>query len=322
MAPDARSPLVRSLVLQTGFERCGVARAGPVARDDYVRAWLASGRAGSMEYLRRGAEQRLDARRLLEGARSVIVAALSYHQRCPVGPVQPAGPGESARGRTAMYAWGEDYHVVLRDKLTHVVEAMRARIDEPFSARICVDTAPLLEREWAAAAGIGWIAKNTLALHQELGSYFFLGAIVTTLEIEPDAPVEDHCGSCTACLDACPTSAFPAPYEMDATRCISYLTIEHRGTVAAEFHPGMGNWIFGCDVCQEVCPFNRHAPLTREPRFAARSPGPDVAVDEVARWETEDYRRMFTGSAMKRAKLDMWRRNAAIVRQNATQATE
>ena len=167
-----------------------------------------------------------------------------------------------------MYAWGDDYHEVIRSKLGALVERMRTELVEPFEARVCVDTAPILERELAAAAGIGWIGKNTLVLHHELGSYFFLGAIVTTLDLAPDEPLPDHCGTCTACLDACPTQAFPKPYEMDASRCISYLTIEHRGDISKPFQKMMGDWVFGCDVCQEVCPYNRSAPTTREPRIA------------------------------------------------------
>jgi epoxyqueuosine reductase len=216
-----------------------------------------------------------------------------------------------------MYAWGEDYHVVVREKLTALLDRLRDALTEPFAAKVCVDTAPLVEREWAAQAGIGWIGKNTLVLDDQLGSYFFLGAIVTTLELEPDEPVADHCGTCTACLEACPTSAFPAAYQMDAPRCISYLTIEHRANIPAEFHEKMGNWVFGCDVCQEVCPFNRRASLTREPRFAIRPPGAEPLLNEILSWTPEDYRAQLKGSAMKRAKLGMLHRNAAITRKNA-----
>ena len=215
-----------------------------------------------------------------------------------------------------MYAWGDDYHDVVKRKLFALADRMRLDLTEPFEAKACVDTAPLLEREAAAAAGIGWIGKNTMVLDHRLGSYFFLGALVTTLELAVDEPVADHCGSCTACLDACPTDAFPAPYEMDASRCISYLTIEHRGDISKAFQEMMGDWIFGCDVCQEVCPFNRDAPETREPRFAIRSPAPDPKLEDVLGWSLDDYRRQLRGSAVKRAKLDMLKRNAKIAREN------
>lgn len=261
-----------------------------------------------MSYLHRYREQRADPRTLLADARSIIVCALVYHQPAPAPPTD-----DHPRGRVAMYAWGEDYHVVVRDKLTRLVDRMREEIADAFDVRICVDTAPLLEREVAASAGIGWIGKNTMVLHPEWGSYFFLGSILTTLELTPDEPIEDHCGTCTACLEACPTDAFPAPYEMDASRCISYLTIEHRGPIPDEFHGRMDGWVFGCDVCQQVCPHNRKAPLTREPRFAIRPPGPYPPLNELLHWTTEDYRRILRSSAMKRAKLDMLKRNAALV---------
>jgi len=271
-----------------------------------------------MAYLHQSFEQRVDPGRLLQAARSIVVVALLYGQQHPLEQNDDPDP---ARGRTAMYAWGEDYHMVVREKLQTILSRLRDQVPQPFDAKVCVDTAPLLEREWAAAAGIGWIGKNTLALHQELGSYFFLGAIVTTLDIEPDESVDNRCGTCTACLEACPTGAFPAPYEMDASRCISYLTIEHRGAIPPEFHEPMANWIFGCDICQEVCPFNRHAPRTRERRFTIRPPGPQPILDEVLAWSPEDYRRHLKGSAMKRAKLDMLHRNARIA-ENNTRAPE
>jgi epoxyqueuosine reductase len=195
-----------------------------------------------------------------------------------------------------------------------MVDRLRAKLTEPFRYKVCVDTAPLLEREVAAAAGIGWIGKNTMVLHPKLGSYFFLGAIVTTLRLEVDERVPDHCGTCTACLEACPTGAFPAPYQMDASRCISYLTIEHRGPIPADLAEKIGDWIFGCDVCQEVCPHNRHASVTREPRFAVRPPGPTPLLDDIVAWTTKDYRAQLRDSAMKRASLEMLQRNARIAK--------
>jgi len=287
----------------------GIARAGRVARSDYVRGWLEGGRAGRMEYLHRYFDERMDPRELLPGARGVIVTALNYHQQAP----EPAG--DEPRGRVARYAWGDDYHEVVKHRLKGLVEAMRREIEEPFEARVCVDTAPVLEREWAAAAGVGWIGKNTMVLHQDLGSYFFLGEIVTTLDLAPDAPATDHCGSCRRCLEACPTDAFPGPYEMDASRCISYLTIELREAIPSEFHGPMGRWIFGCDLCQEVCPFNRQAPTGET--FGIRGPGPAPLLTEILSWQAGDYQAKLRGSAMKRAKLPMLRRNAAIALANA-----
>ncbi len=249
---------------------------------------------------------------MLEGARSVVVVALLYHQRPPPEPATRNNP----RGRVAMYAWGDDYHKVVRDKLKALVDRTRAELPEAFEARICVDTAPVIERELAAAAGVGWIGKNTMVLDHRLGSYFVLGVVITTLDIAPDDPLPDHCGTCTACLDACPTNAFPQAYRMDASRCISYLTIEHRGDISTPQKQMMGNWIFGCDVCQEVCPYNRGAPLTREPGFAVREPGPNPSLEDILGWSVEDYRRTLRGRAMKRAKLDMLKRNAGIAKTN------
>lgn len=200
--------------------------------------------------------------------------------------------------------------MVVRDKLKALVARLRAELAEPFEARLCVDTAPLLEREWAALAGVGWIGKNTMVLHEGLGSFFMLGSVVTTLDISADEPAADHCGSCTACLDACPTQAFPAPYQMDAARCISYLTIEHRGQAPAEFHGQMSGWLFGCDVCQEVCPFNRKAPPAREPRFTPRAHAPALPLSEVLAWDEAAYRAVVKDTAMTRATREMWQRNA------------
>ncbi len=312
MTPAALSQYVKSIAREVGFDQCGVARAEPIERGDYVREWLENGRAAGMAYLQRNLQKRLSAAELVDGARSVVVVALNYHQPAPA-----SSDDSPPRGRVARYAWGEDYHRVVKDKLFSIADRMRDELPEPFEAKACVDTAPLLEREFAAAAGIGWIGKNTMVLDRRLGSYFFLGALVTTLTMEPDAPEADHCGTCTACLDACPTGAFPAPYQMDARRCISYLTIEHRGEIDSALHEGMGDWLFGCDVCQEVCPYNRDAPTTNEPRFAIRSTGPAIALDDVLGWSIDDYRRELRGSAMKRAKLEMLQRNARIAQRNA-----
>ena len=324
MDPAATAQTVKTLAAGLGFDRCGIARAAPIGRGEYLQEWLRAGRAGSMDYLHRNLNIRLDPAQILPKARAIIVVALNYHQKNPrAAGLSPRGPEDAApcgdaepRGRVAMYAWGDDYHDLLRGKLRELVKRLHAEMTEPFETRICVDTAPIVERELAAAAGIGWIGKNTLVLHQDLGSYFFLGAIVTTLALPADEPTQDHCGSCRACLDACPTSAFPTPYQMDASRCISYLTIEHRGDIAKAFQAMMGDWIFGCDVCQEVCPFNRAAPTTEEPRFAPRPPAPTPRLADVRSWTDDDHRRLLAGSAMNRATPDMFRRNAAVAGSN------
>ncbi len=307
---------VKQLAAGLGFERVGIARAGPISRQDYLTEWLSSGRAGAMGYLHRHDALRRDSRLLMPEARSVIVTALNYRQKAEEPPTDDRTP----RGRVAMYAWGADYHDVVRGRLTRLVDAMRRELLEPFEARICVDTAPLLEREWAAAAGVGWIGKNTMVLHEGLGSCFFLGEIVTTLDLAPDEPATDHCGSCTRCLDACPTQAFPKAYEMDASRCIAYLTIELRDEIPAEFHRPIGDWVFGCDVCQDVCPFNRKAPASTVPEFAARPPNPWPRLAELLSLSDDECRTKLRGSAMKRATRTMLQRNAAIVARNVGEA--
>lgn len=264
-----------------------------------------------MEYIHRHLKLRLDPRELLAGARSIIVTALQYHQS------EDSRLRDTTTGHVAQYAWGRDYHKVVKRMLFALADQLREQVPEPFDAKACVDTAPLLEREAAAAAGIGWIGKNTMVLNSRLGSYFFLGALVTTLDLHADDPVDDHCGRCTACLDACPTQAFPSPYEMDASKCISYLTIEHRSEIPDSLQPLMGDWLFGCDVCQEVCPFNRHAPLTHVEAFSPGPLGTNPDVKEVTSWTVDDYRERLRGSAGKRATLQMWQRNAAIVAANA-----
>jgi epoxyqueuosine reductase len=308
MTPTDKSSLIKSFALDAGFERVGVVAAGPIPRADSYRRWLAAGRAGTMQYLHRHADVRVDPRRLLPGARSVIVVAHNYRQSPPDRPADGR-----PRGRVAMYAWGRDYHRVMKKKLRQVVGRMRESLPEPFGARICVDTVPLLERELAAAAGIGWIGKNTMVLNAELGSYFFLGEIVTTLDLAPDAPLADQCGRCTRCLEACPTGALDRPYEMDATRCISYLTIEHRDVIDEDLKPLMDDWVYGCDICQDVCPHNHQAPETREPAYAIRPPGPYPALPDLLAWSEDDYANQLRGSAMKRATPEMLRRNAEII---------
>lgn len=342
VTPQQQSDLIARLAHEAGFDRVGIAPAGPLPRQEYVRQWLLAGHHGEMEYLHRWAELRSDPRLLLPGARSVIVVAHVYrHETRAQAEIQenrtqkhgntnspkfypsppfPLSPSHlsSPTGRVARYAWGRDYHKIIRKKLQRLLTALRNDVGEPFDARICVDTAPVIERELAAAAGIGWIGKNTLVLHQELGSYFFLAEILTTLQLPPATPATDHCGTCTRCLDACPTQALTAPYQMDASRCISYLTIEHRGGISPDLQPLMGNWVYGCDICQEVCPHNRKAPLSREPAYAPLPEGlpPEPALAELLTWNQEDHQQRLAGSAAKRASLPMLQRNARIATAN------
>ncbi len=316
MSPRAKSSLVHTLAQETGFDRVGITRPGPSARAEYYRHWVADGQMGSMSYLARRADLRADSSRLMPTARSVICVALGY-ARAAEAQESRGEQDRAATGRIAAYARGADYHRVLRDMLATLVCKLREALPETFESRICVDTAPVMERELAAAAGLGWIGKNTLLLHERQGSYAFLGELFTTIELEPDAPATDHCGACTRCIDACPTQAFLAPYQMDARRCISYLTIENRADPPAELRAGIGDWVFGCDVCQDVCPYNSRAPQGRQAEIMASRLPARVPLATLTELRHSAWKRMTDDSATRRATARMWRRNANIALQNA-----
>ncbi|MEP0845831.1 MAG: tRNA epoxyqueuosine(34) reductase QueG [Phycisphaerae bacterium] len=323
---------VKRIARELGFDRLRIVRAGPVRNARYYRDWLAAGYAGSMRYLHRNTDCRADSSHILPGARSIICAALSYRRatekdrlpsrvaaRTAGGTAGVGMPPAVPTGRVAQYVRGPDYHLVLRQRLGVLVDHMRAEIDEPFDARVCVDTAPLLERELAAAAGVGWIGKNTLVIDPALGSFLFLGEVVSTLELAPDEPATDHCGTCTRCLDACPTRALVAPYQMDASRCISYLTIEHRGEIPADLRDGIGEWVYGCDVCQDVCPFNAKAPPAHDAEIVREYIPSRLELPQLARLTPGDYKRLVRGTAAGRATRAMWQRNAEIALRNGAE---
>lgn len=327
-----------------GFALCGVCGVDVSTRASSYEAWIAAGKNGSMEYLARNAEVRKRPELMLPGAKSVIVVGDLYRAREVVGehggegaggtplagvesppfplplPSGKAGGSAVVSGRIARYAQGRDYHKVIKKRLHDLCDALAA--EHPSAVfRAFVDTAPVMERELALRAGLGWIGKHTLLIHPRLGSYVLLGGVMTTLEItEKAATIEpDHCGTCTRCIDACPTGAI-TPYSVDARRCISYLTIERRGEIDESLQAKMGEWIFGCDVCQEVCPHNSVRPAGSDVRVAhaAYAPTRDTLdAIEVLRWTEEDRRRELAGTAMTRAKLEMLKRNALIVVGNA-----
>ncbi len=334
---------VRSLATDLGFGLCGVAAARPGGHADFARQWIADGKHGEMMYLAERLETRLDPELLFPGVRSVIAVADGYrgsgvgdrgsgiganHERGDL----PSQQSENAdrRGRIAKYAWGRDYHKVIKKRLHQLCDALReAHPDADF--RATVDTAPIHEREHAARAGLGWIGKHTLLLHPRHGSFFLLGLVLTTLEIEtseaaahPDTltPPEDHCANCTRCIDACPTGAIdPAGYTMDPRRCVSYLTIEHRGTIEDALLPGMKDWLAGCDICQDVCPYNAIAGksgnvLPIRPDYEPRGHANGFDLLDVLSWTEEDRLRHTAGTALTRIKLPMWKRNALIAAGN------
>ena len=317
-----------------GFDLCGVVRAEKFPELQRMPEWLARGYGGEMKYL--ADPRRADPQTAMPGIRSAIVGLLNYNTAQPLS-TDPALPGEDGRpsGWISRYAWGDDYHDVLRERLDALVESLRERFTGPFEARAYVDTGPVQERVLAKYAGLGWLGKNTLLLNQMLGSFFFLGVILTTLDLEPtlganELPPPDMCGSCRRCLDACPTQAFVEPYVMDARKCISYLTIELRGPIPEELREPMGNHVFGCDICQDVCPWNRRAPIVTRPQFQPRVfPPPEenrISTTHPPQDESlylpglewllgrseADFRELFRGSPVKRAKWRGLMRNACI----------
>lgn len=298
---------LKSLAAEVGFSMVGVAPAVTPTGVARLGEWLAAGYAGEMHYLAERQADYAHPERLLDGARSVLMFALDYRTAEPT----PPGPGE---GRVSRYAWGSrDYHAIIRKKLYKVADELRAL--RPGSGTRCVvDTAPLLEREFAVLAGLGWVGKNTLLLSKRRGSYFFLAAVITEATLEYDAPHEtDHCGVCTACLDACPTDAFVAPRVLDGSRCISYLTIEHPGLPSPELREGVGEWVFGCDVCQDVCPWNRHSqPATDEELWPSEASNP-LALAPLFELDDTGFRRRFLKTPLWRPKRRGLLRNAALV---------
>jgi epoxyqueuosine reductase len=306
MVDAALESRIKARARELGFGGVGIVRLGPAPTYDAFARWLERGFAGDMTYLPRGADKRRDTRHPVSGARSAVVVTLDYGGREPDGPV-------------ARYARGEDYHDVMSSRLTALHEWIAAECGQPVAGKAYVDTGPLLERDLAQRAGLGWIGKNTMLIDPDHGSFFFLGALLLDLALEADAPFEaDRCGTCSRCIDACPTDAIVEPRVLDATRCISYLTIEQRGAIAPDLRPLLGAHLYGCDVCQDVCPWNvRFAGDLAEPAFAPRKAvgGRDARAlaRELLELTPDEFSDAFAGSPMKRAKLRGLKRNAAVV---------
>ena len=299
MSAELKNEIVRR-ALALGFDSCRIARCEPPRHGREFEAWLAEGAAGEMDWLARGAEKRGDPQKVLFGARSVIVVALNYWQ----GGAPPANGG-----RVARYAWGDDYHDVMLARLRQLDALLQTR----GGVQKCyVDTGPILERDYAAEAGIGWHGKSTMLLDQKLGTWFFLGEILTTLELPADPPQVARCGSCTRCMTACPTGAITADHRLDARRCISYLTIELKGSIPLEFRPLIGDRIYGCDTCLDVCPWNRFAAISRESAFAARPATSAMRLRDFLTLNDEQFRALFHGSPIKRIKRRGFLRNVCV----------
>ncbi len=306
MASPSITARLKSQAQRLGFEPAGVCPAVSPEGLDHFRQWLSAGYAGEMEYLPARAEAYTHPRYVLDGVRSILMLALPYRTVEPVA----SQPG---RGRVSRYAWGADYHDLIRDRLRQLAEFLHSHAPEA-QVRTVVDTAPLLEREFAQLAGLGWIGKNTLLLNKAAGSWFFLAALLTDLELAYDAPnATDHCGTCRACLDACPTDAFVEAYVLDARKCISYLTIESRLPIPRELRSSIGDWLFGCDVCQEVCPWNHRAPLSQESGLQPRDAMTAVELAALFGLDDAQFRARFRDSPLWRPKRRGLLRNAAIV---------
>jgi epoxyqueuosine reductase len=300
---------LRNEAARLGFSRLGVAPAVRPPRHEEFRAWLSRGLAGAThDWLARHEPLRADPRSLLPGAASVIMLSTDH----ALGHGPEAAPPVQGRGRVARYARGADYHDLLRDRSNALAAWLESRAPG-CRTRAVVDSAPLAERDFGALAGLGWIGKNTLLIHPQAGSYFLLAAILTDLALPVEAAVTaDHCGSCTACLDACPTAAFPEPHVLDAGRCISGLSIEDHGTIAPDLRAAMDDWVFGCDVCQEVCPWNRRAPGSDEPTFQPRAGTGDLPLADLLALDEPGFRGRFRGTPLLRAKRRGLLRSAAI----------
>jgi epoxyqueuosine reductase len=296
------SQLIKAEAKRLGFMFCGIAKAGFLEQEaPRLENWLKQNMHGEMQYMENYFDKRLDPRLLVDGAKSVVSLALNYYTDNK--QTDPSAP------KISKYAYGADYHDVIKDKLRQLLDFIRQEIGE-VDGRAFVDSAPVLDKAWAKKAGLGWVGKNTNLINKQAGSFFFLAELIIDLDLEYDIPpTADHCGTCTRCIDACPTEAIVAPYVVDGSRCISYLTIELKNESPTQFKDKMDGWMFGCDVCQDVCPWNKFSTLTQEPAF---TPHPELLDMQQRDWEeiTEEvYRKVFKGSAVKRTKFGGLKRN-------------
>jgi epoxyqueuosine reductase len=301
---------IKAMARELGFDLAGIAPAGPSLYRDYFRQWLDDGQAGTMDWLARRFDERVDPAVYFPGVKSVVCVAINYYVTLDA----PKPDASNPTGRVARYALGNDYHDWIKRRLHRLADQMRDATG--CQTRCGVDTAPIMEKELAARAGIGWLGKNSCVIHERAGSWLFLGEVLTDLELPPDQPAIDRCGTCRRCIDACPTAAITAPYQLDATKCISYLTIEHRAPIDAALQPQMNDWLFGCDICQDVCPFNTRATSASDPDVQPRLKNGRVDLADVLSWDVDRYRRQFHNSAVRRVSLPILQRNATIAINN------
>jgi epoxyqueuosine reductase len=309
------SQIIRSRALAAGFDLCGVAPAAELPELGFFQTWLERGFAGEMQYLPRSSDRRRDVRAVLPSARSVIVLGTVYNVERPYSNESH----DSSAAAIARYAWGDDYHVVIQQRMETLLEWLRAAAGPAFEGRAYVDTGPVQERVYARHAGIGWIGKNTCVINDELGSWIFLSEIITNLALQSDTPALDQCGTCARCIEACPTGALVEPYVLDSKRCISYLTIELKGEIPVAQREDVGRHAYGCDICQEVCPWNvtPSTGVSTEAAWLPRTPFDGPSLLDLWRRSDEELRQALKGSAMKRAGVKRLRRNLAVALGNS-----
>jgi len=300
---------IKQKAFEIGFHKVGIVRAEPLREEgERLKEWLANNYHGAMAWLEREPEKRADPNLLFPGAKSIVVVALNYYT--------PHEHEETdAKGKISRYAWGDDYHDVLKEKLRELYAFIKS-IDDAAEGKICVDTAPMMDKAWAVRAGLGWLGKHSNVITKEFGSWVFIGEILLNLELEYEIePVADHCGTCTACLDACPTGAIVEPFLVDSNRCLSYATIELRAPdLPVEITENLNGWLYGCDICQDVCPWNRFEKPTSEARFEPRAGNVSADLDEILALAPAEYATRFRRSAMKRTKLGGLKRNAQALK--------
>lgn len=307
MQTARHTQLIKQKARELGFDYCGVSKAEFLEQEaPRLEQWLNRQMHGQMAYMANHFDKRLDPRLLVDGAKSVVSVLLNYYPEKELS----AEPGDY---KISKYAYGRDYHFVLKDKLAELIEFVRAEIGE-VGGRAFVDSAPVMDKAWAARSGLGWVGKHSNLLNREMGSFFFIGELILDLELEPDGPVKDYCGTCTRCMDACPTDAIPAPYVVDGSRCISYFTIELKEQIPEDVRGKFENWIFGCDICQDVCPWNRFAKPHQELDFQPSAQLKDMKNPDWEEITEEVFKVLFKESAVKRTKLAGLRRNIGFLR--------
>ncbi|GIW46574.1 MAG: epoxyqueuosine reductase [Deltaproteobacteria bacterium] len=304
---------IKEKALEIGFDLVGISPVGPFPESLFFKEWLSEGFNGEMKYMERNSDRREDVRRVFPEARSVISCGLNYNTEYPYS----INKVDKQRGWISRYAWGDDYHEVIKDRLSKLLGFIREVSPVEVKALIYVDTGPVLERVYGRYGGIGWIGKNTCLINQKIGSWIFIGEIITNLELNYDSPVPDRCGTCRRCIDACPTGALVKPYVLDSRLCISYLTIELKGKIPVELREKVGNNVFGCDICQDVCPWNRRAKSSRETSFLPRESLFNPELSSLSELTEEDFKKVFRKSPVKRAKRRGFIRNVLVAMGNS-----